>query len=114
LSGPGARGQGQRILLLVEQDSNIYGSNLDITGYPLNWDAFSRSGRFIDSSFTLLCGSGPSAPDFSGGTNTFFGFGAGNSISGTLTQYYDNFSLEIADVTSLPEPETFWLFVLGI
>lgn len=108
-SGPGAFGQGQRIQLLVEQASSIYAYNLDITGYPLNWDTLSFSGTFTESSFSLWSGSGPATPDFGGGTPTLFGFAAGNSSSGTLTQYYDNFSLEI-----VPVPGAVLLGVLGL
>ena len=34
---------------------------------------------------------------FHGTAPTHFGFAAGNNMSATLTQYYDNFSLVIAD-----------------
>ena len=105
LSGPGAIDDGQRIYLLVEQGPGIYASNLDITGYPRNWDTLSFTGSFIDSSFFLLSGAGPSTPDFAGGINTKFGFAASNSISGTLTQYYDNYSLSM-----VPIPPAAWLF----
>lgn len=111
LSGPGSFDEGQRIYLLVEQNSSIYGASLDITGFPLNWDTLSFTGSFLESSFSLLSGSGSTTPDFSGGINTYFGFAGANSISGTLTQYYDNFSLDIAAV---PLPPALWLFGSGL
>ncbi|MBN2559333.1 MAG: hypothetical protein JXQ75_00180 [Phycisphaerae bacterium] len=106
-----AFGQGQRIQLLVEQASSIYAYNLDITGYPLDWDTLSFSGTFTESSFSRWSGSGPATPDFGGGTPTLFGFAAGNSSSGTLTQYYDNFRLEINPV---PVPGAVLLGLLGL
>lgn len=114
LSGPGARGQGQRLQLLVEQNSSIYAYNMGITGYPLNWDTFSYSGLITESAFTLWSGSGAATPDFSGGTDTFFGFAAGNSNSGTLTQYYDNFYLKITPAVDVPEPGSLALLGLGL
>lgn len=110
-SGPGAFGQGQRIQLLVGQGSGIYAYNLDVTGYPLDWDTLSFSGTFAESSFSLWSGSGSATPDFGGGTPTLFGFAAGNSSSGTLTQYYDNFSLQTNPV---PVPGAVLLGVLGL
>jgi hypothetical protein len=109
LSGPGAIDDGQRILLLVQQNSNLYGADLGITGFPRNWDPFISFGSFMDSSFDLLSGTGPATPDFGGGINTFFGFAAGNTNSGTLTQYYDNFNLQI-----VPIPPTIWLFGIAL
>jgi len=111
LSGPGAHGEGQRIHLLVEQDSNIYGYDLGITGYPLSWDIFSFQGTFNENNFVLMSGAGPVNPDFSGGVDTFFGFSGSNTNSGTLTQYYDNYSLGI---TPVPIAPAIWLFGSGI
>jgi len=111
LSGPGAHNQGQGIQLLVEQDSSIYAYPLGVTWYPLYWDTLTFSGTFTESSFSLWSGSGPATPDFGGGTTTLFGFAAGNSNSGTLTQYYDNFSLEINPV---PVPGAILLGLLGL
>jgi hypothetical protein len=84
LSGPGDFGQGQAIQLLVKQGSAIYGEDLNITGFPHNFDTLTFNGTFDEASFVLLLGSGPSNPDFSGSA-TSFGFAAGNSGSGTLT-----------------------------
>ncbi len=105
LSGEGAFGQGQGISLLVEQAGAIYGANLGITGYPLNWGALSFNGTFNASSFTLLSGTG-SGPDFHGGVATKFGFSARNSRSRKegLTQYYDNFHLQSSAFNAVPEP----------
>ena len=112
LDGPGAHNQGQGIQLLVEQGSSIYAYGLGITSTPhSNWDTLSFSGTFTESSFSLWSGSGPATPDFGGGTTTLFGFAAGNSNSGTLTQYYDNFSLEINPV---PVPGAVLLGILGL
>lgn len=111
LSGPGATGEGQKIYLLVEQELNIYALDLDITGYPLNWDTLSFSGSLSANSFVHLSGSGATGPDFNGGIDTYFGFSGSNSNSGTLTQYYDNFSLEI---TPVPLPPTILLFLTGL
>jgi hypothetical protein len=108
-SGPGAQGQGQRILGLVEQNSSVYGIDLGITGYPHSWDTLTFGGTFSDTSFPLLSGAGPATPDFSGGTTTFFGFAAGNSNSGTLTQYYDNYTLDV----SIPAPGAILLGTFG-
>jgi len=111
LAGPGSRNQGQRIQLLVGQNSSIYAYNLDVTWYHPSWTTLTFSGTFMESAFALWSGSGPAKPDFGGGTPTLFGFAAGNSNSGTLTQYYDNFSLEINPV---PVPGAVLLGVLGL
>ena len=124
LSGPGSYGQGQGILLLVEQNANIYASSLGITGFPRNFSVpMSFHGSFLPNSFGLLLGSGAQRPDFSGGTSTRFGFAASNTISGRLTQFYDNFRLNLPDVveapiaepSSIPEPcAILSLITLGI
>ena len=101
--------QGQGIQLLVEQDSSIYAYGLGVTWWPHDWNTLTFTGTFTESSFSLWSGSGPATPDFSGGTTTRFGFAAGNSRSGTLTQYYDNFSLEI-----VPVPGAVLLGMLGL
>ena len=114
LSGPGAFGAGQAIQLLVEQQGSIYGTFLDVTGYSVSWSMFSKSGTFNETSFARLIGSGPANPDFSGNTPTNFGFAAGNEMSGTLTQYYDNFSLQSPAIAAVPEPETYALMLAGL
>jgi hypothetical protein len=46
---------------------------------------------------------------------TRIGFAGGNSGSGTLTQYYDNFRLESSAISSgqVPEPSMLAIFSLG-
>ena len=95
LSGPGAHRDGQGIFLLVKQNGNIYRTNLGITSYPCYWDTLTWTGSFVDNTFYHVVGDGPEVPDLTGGVETFFGFAAYNHISGTLTQYYDNFTMEI-------------------
>ena len=95
LSGPGAHRDGQRIFLLVKQNGDIYRTNLGVTGYPCYWDTFTWTGSLVDTTFDHIVGDGPEFPDFTGGVETFFGFSAWNHISGVLTQYYDNFTLEL-------------------
>lgn len=114
LAGPGSYGAGQAIQLLVEQNGAIYGNFLDTTGSHATWNTFSASGTFDQSAFSRLIGAGPVNPDFSGGTLTRFGFAAGNESSGTLTQYYDNFSLTSPAIAPVPEPETYALLLAGL
>ena len=111
LSGAGAFGDGQLILLLVEQGGAIYAIGLGTTGFPLNFDTREFDSAFVAAAFTLLLGAGPATPDFSGGAPTRFGFAGANSLSGTLTQYYDNFTLEIPGV---PEPGAALLLAGGL
>lgn len=110
LSGAGAFAQGQLILLLVEQADSIYGRALATTGFPLNFDTRQFASTFEAAAFPRLLGAGPSTPDFRGGTQTRFGFAGGNESSGSLTQYYDNFTLDF------PEPGGFAMqvVVLGV
>lgn len=97
LSGPGGFGQGQAIQLLVEQGGTVYGTFLAGTGWPINtFTPLTFPGTFNAAAFTRIFGAGPSVPAFDGVTPTRFGFAAGNNMSATLTQYYDNFSLVIA------------------
>ena len=112
LSGFGGFGQGQRISLIVEQNSSLYSFDLGITGWPLNWDTLIFSGTMTGSSFLLLSGLGPATADFTSGTETSFGFQASNSSGGsyTLAQYYDNFSLELSSPSAVPVPAAVWLF----
>ncbi|NNE35612.1 MAG: hypothetical protein HKN13_10255, partial [Rhodothermales bacterium] len=44
-------------------------------------------------------GSGPATPDFSGDTETFFGFGGGNGVIAGIW-HYDNFSLSVYSCNS--------------
>ena len=110
LSGPGSFGQGQNILILVEQSGSIYGRSLGVTGFPHNFDTITYTGAFNAAEFTRLLGPGPTTPDFVSGVPTHFGFAGGNSGSGTLTQYYDNFQLDSAAV---PEPATTSALICG-
>lgn len=114
IAGPGSYGAGQAIQLLVEQNGSIYGNYKATTGYHTDWYTFSAAGTFYDTEFSLLIGAGPANPDFSGGTFTRFGFAAGNADSGTLTQYYDNFSLASPAIVAVPEPETYALMLVGL
>jgi hypothetical protein len=100
-SGPGAFGDGQLVALLVEQGGSLYAINLGTTGFPLDFDTREFDSAFVAAAFTRLLGAGSATPDFSGGTPTRFGFAGANSSSNTLTQYYDNFTLDIPEV---PEP----------
>lgn len=116
LSGAGAFGDGQAVYLLVEQDSSIYAKTLGAVGYPRNWDTLTFQDIFTESSFLLWEGVGPVQPDFSGGTDTRFGFAGANSWSNTVTHYYDNFGLDVTG-PSVPVPPTIWLIgsaLLGI
>jgi hypothetical protein len=97
LSGAGGFGQGQGIQLLVEQGGSVYAASLGITGWPISvWTTLAFGGTFNTASFTRVAGAGPATPAFDGVTPTRFGFAAGNNMSATLTQYYDNFRLTIA------------------
>ena len=113
-SGPGSYGLGQAIQLLIEQDGTVYGNFLGTTGDRSAWNKSTFTGTFNAGLFSRMIGSGSATPDFSGNTLTRFGFAAGNSGSGTLTQYYDNFSLESVAITAVPEPETYALMLAGL
>ena len=97
LSGPGAFGQGQGIVLLVQQGTTVYAQlAVGATGFPVSpFTTQTFTGTFTPGAFARVIGSGPTLPVFDGSTPTQFGFAAGNSNSGTLTQYYDNFTLSI-------------------
>jgi hypothetical protein len=97
LSGAGGFGQGQGVQLLVRQGSATYATSLGITGFPLNaFTTLTFSGTLTPGIFNLVIGSGPATPAFDGSTPTQFGFAAGNNMSATLTQYYDNFRLTVS------------------
>lgn len=103
LSGPGAFGQGQGLQLLVEQGGSLYALNLGITNVQSVFTRLSFNGFLNASAFTRVAGAGPATPNLAGGVVTRFGFAAGNTASGTLTQYYDNVALDIA-VSAPPPP----------
>jgi hypothetical protein len=116
-SGPGDFGEGQAIMLLVEQDAGIYGKWLGDTYVHQDWDTLSFTGSLVENTFPLLMGSGPAYPNFTGNVETYFGFAGGNHISGVLTQYYKNFNLDIESVGNnlpVPESDTLLLFGAGI
>jgi len=98
LSGAGAFGQGQAVQLLVEQGGAVYAYPLGITSVQAAFTSLAFTGVFNAASFTLVSGSGPATPNFSGGVVTRFGIAAGNTNSATLTQYYDNVRLDLAVV----------------
>lgn len=95
LSGGGAFGQGQAVQLLVEQGGAVYALPIGITGVRAAFTPVVLAGTFNAAAFTLVSGSGPATPNLTGGTVTRFGLAAGNTNSATLTQYYDNFVLDI-------------------
>jgi hypothetical protein len=97
LSGPGDFGQGQAIQVLVGQGGSLYQTGVGITGFPLTpFTTLTFTGTFTAAGFTKISGSGPVTPVFDGVTSTTFGFAVGNNMSGTLTQYYDNWNITIA------------------
>jgi hypothetical protein len=104
-SGPNGFGAGQAVSLIVQQGSDLYSEIPGTTTFPhTNFDTLSFSGTFNSALFTHVIGSGAAAPNFSGGTTTFFGLAGINSNNGpTLTEYYDNFHLTY-DLTSTPGP----------
>ena len=122
LAGAGdfASGQGQYVMLLVEQGGTLYGAYLGVTGYPgTSFSTATFSGTLTAAMFTKLSGPGAAAPDLSGAPSTRFGFGGGNQSSGTMTQYYDNFSLTIgatvaANATPIPTVSDGGLAMLAI
>jgi hypothetical protein len=109
LEGAGDDGEGQALVLLVSQGGSVYSDFLGDTFVPAGWTTQTYSGTFNAADFSLLSGTGPASPVFTGGTQTYFGFAGGNSGSGSLTQYYDNFDLNspaLTSPTSTPEPST--------
>jgi len=102
LSGPGAFGQGQSILVLIEQGGAVYALDLGFTNVQASFTRLSFSGTLNAASFTLVQGSGPATPNLNGGVVTRFGLATANSGSGVLTQYYDNVSLDISPITVSP------------
>jgi hypothetical protein len=112
-SGPGDFGAGQSIGLLVQQGSDIYLQNINVTGSGHStFDPISFNGTFTAASFTHLSGAGAALPNFSGGTATNFGFAAINASNNrSVNEYYDNFSLTHAAV---PESSTSLLLGCGV
>jgi len=104
LSGPGSFNQGQGIQLLVEQAGSVYGLSVGVTFVQAAFTRLTFNGTLNAASFTRVAGAGPATPNLGGGVVTFFGFAAGNSGSGTLTQFYDNVSLDLAPVVVPPPP----------
>lgn len=78
-------------MFLVEQGGTVDGQNLGVTSYLREFDTLTFNSSFNNATFSRLIGSGSVIPDFSGSIVTRFGSAGGNSGSGTLTQYYDNF-----------------------
>ena len=95
LSGDGAFGDGQAIALLIEQNGTVYALPVGTTAVRERFAALPFSGTFTAGAFTRVAGGGPAQPVLDGSAATRFGFAAGNSDSLTLTQYYDNFGLEV-------------------
>jgi hypothetical protein len=103
LSGPGAFGAGQAILLLVEQSGSVYVIGLNTTGSNLNsFTTLNFPGTLLAASFSKVSGGGPANPVFDGSAATRFGFAGQNSSSGSLTNFYDNFNLVIDEPTPTP------------
>jgi len=114
LSGSGDFGQGQFIDLLVEQNGSVYATPLGVTGFPhSSFATITFNGTFNEGSFVKVIGSGPNTPSFNGSATTRFGFAAGNTNSGTLTQYYDNFLLDFATASPAPALSNSSLIVLA-
>lgn len=98
LSGPGAARIGQGVQLIVVQNGSVYISH----GYKntgtssKKWKTVTLKGKLVGTSFNRISGTGPSAPDFTSGIPTVFGFSGQNYQSGrSVTCYYDNFALTI-------------------
>ncbi|MBM4009699.1 MAG: hypothetical protein FJ285_08930 [Planctomycetes bacterium] len=92
LRGPGSFGQGQAISMIIQQGDSIFLDFLYITGVQSVWTTQNFNGTLNAANFTRLTGTG--SLNLSGAVSSRFGFAASNSSSGTLTQYYDNWSLQ--------------------
>jgi len=99
LRGPGSFGQGQGISLIIQQGDSIFADYLYITGVQSTWTTQTFNGTLNAANFVRVAGTG--TLDLSGGVATQFGFSASNSNSGTLTQFYDNWSLTL---NAVPAP----------
>lgn len=107
LSGPGGFGGGQAVQALVSQNATLYETPVGITGWPINsFTTLTYNGTFTAGAFTKVSGPGAALPSFDGVTPTSFGFAVGNSMSATLTQYYDNwnitFGLPVSGAAAVP------------
>ncbi|MFM1831545.1 MAG: hypothetical protein RLZZ558_1885 [Planctomycetota bacterium] len=111
LKGAGSFGEGQSIGLVIKQGSTIWLQNLYVTGVRSNWTSQTFSGTLLSTNFTRVSGSSTGGPILDGSVTTYFGFSASNSNSGTLTQYYDNWTLGI-DTTAVPAPAAFGLLAM--
>ena len=114
-SGPGAFGAGQAIAIVIFQDDYFYGFHTGTTGTSSSWTSYSSAPMDLtDSAFSWNSATGVVAgsPDFSeDGSPIRFGFAGTNSNSGTLTNYYDNWSMTInTNSAPVPEPATMFLF----
>jgi hypothetical protein len=96
IKGAGSFGQGQAIGLVIQQGSSIFLDHLYNTGVKSSWTTQTFSGTINAANFVRVAGTG--TLDLSGGVATQFGFSASNSNSGTLTQFYDNWALELGSV----------------
>jgi hypothetical protein len=99
LAGPGSFGAGQAILIVVEQSGNVYVRSLNTTGVQNSFTTLQFPGTLDSGSFLKVSGPGPATPVLDGSVATAFGFAGQNSESGTLTQFYDNYSLSIDEPT---------------
>jgi hypothetical protein len=114
---PGCFPFGQSIYLLVIQPSGDPNSPLifhDLVGFApseATLTTLTFNGTFDPSNFVDFSILGPAHPDFSGGTQTEFGFAASNTNLPTVWGAYENFRLT-ADAT--PEPNFYGLVALGL
>nr|WP_295130727.1 hypothetical protein [uncultured Roseateles sp.] len=117
LAGLGSFGDGQAIGFLIEQNGILYGQHLKNTGVNSTFTSQLYDGTFLANNFQNFSGAGPVNPEFDGITETRLGFYAANSGSGTLTQYYKDFSVSGAGlnlVSSIPEPSTVIILSFGL
>ena len=103
LKGSGSFGQGQAVGLVIKQGSTVWVSFLYNTGVRSSWTAQTASGTLRAADFNRVAGSATGGPVLNGSVTSYFGFYASNANSGTLTQYYDNWSLNI-DTSTVPGP----------
>lgn len=95
LKGAGSFGQGQAVGLAIRQGSTVWVSFLYNTGVRSSWTAQTAAGTLHAADFDRVAGAATGGPALNGSVTTYFGFYAANANSGTLTQYYDNFTLTI-------------------